>query len=244
MDYYFAFSPTACRKDPKRRFELLSLKSRDENSPLLPLPEVVASATNHPLCSLINGSDDTSEFMANLMGPGPWTFQMCLTVPSACQRLHFSNKNRRAPIEVSHTLKIVVRAQRGDDQHVDPESGKPKQFDIVMRVPVHILSVRRFFLPLENLFVLTRTVRLCFLSLCQTPITSHSRATPRALMHHPHHFHQQHRAPPSRTMDALYSVQTVPLYRNSSNSRLLQVCLSHYLKSGLHPKWTSFTNVT
>jgi hypothetical protein len=80
--------------------------------------------------------------MANLMGPGPWTFQMCLTVPSACGMLHFSNKNKRAPIEVSHTLKIAVRVQRGDDQHVDPQSGKPKQFDIVMRVPVHILSVR------------------------------------------------------------------------------------------------------
>jgi hypothetical protein len=66
---------------------------------------------------------------------------MCLTVPNACGMLHFSNKNKRAPIEVSHLLKIVVRAQRGDGQ-VDPQSGKPKQFDIVIRMPVHILSVR------------------------------------------------------------------------------------------------------
>lgn len=157
MDYFFSFSPTACRKDPKRRFELISLKSDDENHPLLPLPEVVTSATDHPLCSLIKASDAASEFLANLMGPGPWTLQMSLTVPNACGMLHFSNKNRRAPIEVSHILKIVVRAQRGDEQHVDPQSGKPKQFDIVIRVPVHILSVRCcvFSLNEKKLFVLT-----------------------------------------------------------------------------------------
>ncbi|KAI0000962.1 hypothetical protein BJV77DRAFT_971841 [Russula vinacea] len=127
VDYFFSFSPTACRKDPKRRFELLSLKSDDENHPLL-----------HS-----RRRDAASEFMANLMGPGPWTLQMCLTVPNACGMLHFSNKNRRAPIEVSHLLKVVLRAQRGDEL-VDPQSGKPKQFDIVIRMPVHVLS------PLSN----------------------------------------------------------------------------------------------
>ena len=154
MDYYFTFSPTAFRRDPKRRFVLLSLKSTDEISPLLPLPAVVTSVTDHPLCSLMKGddNDNASEFMANLIGPGPWTFHMCLTVPNARGTLHFSNKNKRAPIEVSHSLKIVVRVQRGDDQHIDPQSGKPKQFDIVMRMPVHILSVRLrvFFLERRN----------------------------------------------------------------------------------------------
>ena len=149
VDYFFTFSPTACRKDPKRRFKLLSLKSKDENVPLLPLPDVVTSVTDHPLCSLLEDKDDTSPFMANLMGPGPWTLQMRLTVPDACGMLHFSNKNKRAPIEVSHSLKIVFRAQRGEDEDMDPQSGKPKQFDIMMRMPVHILSVRRHVLSLN-----------------------------------------------------------------------------------------------
>ena len=142
VDYYFTFSPTACRKDPKRRFVLLSLKSKDEDSPLLPLPEMVTSITDHPLHSLLNADDNASEFMTNLMGSGPWTFPMALTVPRACGMLHFSNKNKRAPIEITHTLKVTIRAQRGDDQYMDSESGKRKQFDIVMRMPVYILSVR------------------------------------------------------------------------------------------------------
>lgn len=145
MDYYFTFSPTACRKDPKRRFVLLSLKSKHEDFPLLPLPETVTSATDHPLHSLLKADDNASSLMANLMGPGPWTFPMALGVPSACGALHFSNKNKRAPIEITHTLKVMIRAQRGDDLHIDSESGKRKQFDIVMGMPVHILSVRLWF---------------------------------------------------------------------------------------------------
>ena len=159
VDYY-ALSPMVCRKDPKRRLVLLSLKSRDENSPLLPLPEMVTSDTDHPLLSLIKAADNPSEFSANLMGLGPWSFQMALTVPSVCGLLHFSNKNKRAPIEITHTLKLTIRAQRGDDQHLDPESGKPKQFDIVMRMPVHILSVRSY-APKGNLFALIHTVCRC-----------------------------------------------------------------------------------
>jgi hypothetical protein len=149
VDYYFAFSPTACRKDPKRRFVLLSLKSKDENCPLLPLPEMVTSITDHPLHSLFK-TDNASALMANLMGSGPWTFPMALTIPSARGMLHFSNKNNRAPIEITHTLKLTIRAQRGDDQHLDSESGKRKQFDIVMRMPVQILSVRLCVFNEEN----------------------------------------------------------------------------------------------
>jgi hypothetical protein len=211
VDYFFSFSPTACRKDPKRRFELLSLKSDDENHPLLPLPEAVTSVTNHPLCSLINASDAASEFMANLMGPGPWTLQMCLTVPNACGMLHFSNKNRRAPIEVSHLLKVVLRAQRGDEL-VDPQSGKPKQFDIVIRMPVHVLSVRCCIFSLNGFFFVL-TLAASFFSPCQTSSTLHSRATPRSLMH-------QHHAPPSRTMGTFNSALIGPVHLDVRQSLL------------------------
>ena len=124
---------------------LLALRSKDENCPLLPLPETVTSVTDHPLHSLFKADDNASELMANMMGSGPWTFPMALAVPSSWGMLHFSNKNKRAPIEITHTLKVTIRAQRGDDQHMDPESGKRKKFDIVMRMPVHILSVRPCF---------------------------------------------------------------------------------------------------
>ena len=158
MDYSFAFSPAARRNDPERRFELLSLVSKDDDTPLLPLPQVVTPETESTLHSLLKSDDDLSDFMSSLMGPGPWTLQMALTVPSADGLLHFSNKNKRASIEISHTLKVVVRVQRDNEQEVDPHTGRPKRFDIVMRTQVHILSVRLlifFELEREKISLLT-----------------------------------------------------------------------------------------
>lgn len=244
VDYHFTFSPTACRKDPKRRFVLLSLKSKDENLPLLPLPEMVTSVTDHPLHSLLTADDNASELMAKLMGSGPWTFPMALTVPNAWGMLHFSNKNKRAPIEITHTLKVTIRAQRGDDQHIDSETGKRKQFDIVMRMPVHILSVRFCVFNEEKLFALTHTVRLRLIfSLCRTPSTPLSRATPSLPMHHRHHSHWPHLAPHSSIMNTLSSAHVVRLYHHV---RFVQVYshLSHRLKRGHRLKWTAFMNAT
>ena len=43
---------------------------------------------------------------------------------------------------VQHTLKIVMRVERGDAQAIDPRTGKQKLFEIVVQTPVYILSVR------------------------------------------------------------------------------------------------------
>jgi hypothetical protein len=48
----------------------------------------------------------------------------------------------RAPIQISHSLKIVIRAEENNESQIDPQTERPRQFDIVMTVPVHILSVR------------------------------------------------------------------------------------------------------
>ena len=79
-----------------------------------------------------------SEIAASLMGPGPWTLQLALKVPNT---LHFSNKNKRGPIQISHALTIVIRVERGDDEQLDPKTGKRKRFDVILQMPVHILSV-------------------------------------------------------------------------------------------------------
>jgi arrestin-related trafficking adapter 3/6 len=142
VDYYFTFTPMACRTDVARHFNLLSIRSSEKNTPILPLSQNVTASTDSPLHALFGPNDNPSEITASLMGPGPWTFQMALLVPSACGTLHCSNKNMRAPIQISHLLKVVVRVERGDDSQVDAKTGKPKQFDIVMRIPVYILSVR------------------------------------------------------------------------------------------------------
>jgi len=178
VDYFFAFSDKARRKDPDRQVELLSLQSKDEDTPLLPLPQVVTPATESMLHPLLKTHDDPSEFMASLMGPGPWTLQMALTVPDIPGTLHFSNKNKRAPIEITHTLKVVVRVQRGDEQEVDPHSGKPKQYDIVMRAPVHMLSVR--LLIISNLCIRHRRINatLCVTLCVLAPVKRPSHRSP------------------------------------------------------------------
>ncbi|KAH9050986.1 hypothetical protein EDB83DRAFT_2399575 [Lactarius deliciosus] len=135
---FFTFESMFRRIDAGRRFELLSLESKDKNSPLLPYSQTV---TDSPLYALLGSSDLLpSELAANLMGPGPWTLQMDLKVPNGSKTLHFSNKNRRGPIQISHTLKIVTRVERGDDKQMDPKTGKRKRVDVILRVPVHILS--------------------------------------------------------------------------------------------------------
>jgi hypothetical protein len=119
------------RTDAARHFSLLSLESRDKFSPVLPL----SPTTDSPL------QDMPSEVAANLMGPGPWTLQLALKVPNGSGMLHFSNKNKRGPIQISHALTIMIRVERGDDEQLDPKTGKRKRFDVILQMPVHILSV-------------------------------------------------------------------------------------------------------
>ncbi|KAI9441621.1 hypothetical protein H4582DRAFT_1933824 [Lactarius indigo] len=127
---FFTFEPKVRRTDSPRHFNLLSLESRDKDSPLLPLSRTVRDSPLHDL---------PSELAANLMGTGPWPIQMALKVPS--KKLHFSNKNRRGPIQIFHTLKIVVRVERGDDKQMDPKTGQRKRSNVTLQMPVHILSV-------------------------------------------------------------------------------------------------------
>jgi len=45
-------------------------------------------------------------------------------------------------IHVTHALRFTMRLSRGDIPRVDPKTNKRKLFDVVVRIPVHILSVR------------------------------------------------------------------------------------------------------
>ncbi|KAI0263839.1 hypothetical protein BC834DRAFT_1042708 [Gloeopeniophorella convolvens] len=62
------------------------------------------------------------------------------TPPAACGVLHASHRAARAPLRVAHTLRVVLRVERGDDAHVDARTGRRKLFDIVVRAPVCVLS--------------------------------------------------------------------------------------------------------
>lgn len=143
IDYYTGFK-SLVRSDPPNRMVLLSIKDPHKDHPLLPLsPDNIEALKNSGLYS-DTSDDDLSEVISNLMGPGPWNIQKAIPLPKSCDELHFTNKNKKSNIVISHTLKIIFRVQRGDDQEIDAQTGKRKMFDIVVQTPVHILSVRSF----------------------------------------------------------------------------------------------------
>ena len=86
---------------------------------------------------------ELSEAASTLMGPGPWTFHKDLQLPRSCDQMHFTNRNRRSNIVVTHNLKVVMRVERGDDLYID-KHGKRKMFDIVVQTPMLLLSVSRY----------------------------------------------------------------------------------------------------
>jgi len=131
------------KTDPIRRISLLSLKlDNNDGGPILPLISDSPQAfKNSPFYALLNEDDDLSEMASNLMGPGPWTLQRELALPVSCSDIHVSNKNRRASMLITHTLKVVFRVEKGDDEFINQKTAKCKLFDIVIQTPVHILSV-------------------------------------------------------------------------------------------------------
>ncbi|RXW19203.1 hypothetical protein EST38_g6647 [Candolleomyces aberdarensis] len=142
VDYYNNMRRVV-RSDPLSRFHLLSVKHHGKHHvPILPLEsDDVDALESSPLYELLNPEDDPSQVASELMGPGPWSFHHDLKLPASCNLMHFTNKNRRANMTISHLLKVVIRVERGDDLHVD-KSGKRKLFDIVVQTPVQILSCR------------------------------------------------------------------------------------------------------
>ncbi|OCH90613.1 hypothetical protein OBBRIDRAFT_819245 [Obba rivulosa] len=141
VDYYTQFKRVA-RSDPIIKVPLLSLKSSHKDGPpILPLsiddPDAFRKS---PFIEIVGPDDDLGEYASTLMGPGPWVIRQELQLPKANGPLHFTNKNRRSNIFVSHVLKIVFRVERGDDSAIDPQTGKRKLFDIVVQTPVHLLS--------------------------------------------------------------------------------------------------------
>ena len=142
IDYYTQMKRIA-RTDPISRIELLSVREPGKGAgPILPLvSDDVDAFKNSPLYALVTPDVDVSEMASELMGPGPWTFHQNLHLPASCSLIHFTNKNRRSNMVITHQLKFVIRVERSDDLHVDPKTGKRKLFDIVIQTPITVLSV-------------------------------------------------------------------------------------------------------
>lgn len=83
-----------------------------------------------------------SEVALQLLGPGPWPLRAKLHLPADCGLLHPTSRSRDCVIQVTHALRFTMQLMRGDDSKVDPKTGKHKLFEISVRTPVNVLSVR------------------------------------------------------------------------------------------------------
>jgi hypothetical protein len=154
VDYYVQMKRVG-KSDPINRVDLLSLRSHQKDGPpILPLqsdsPDAFGSSPLYPLFFPSTDVDvhddqrpprlplDPSEIASTLMGPGPWSFHAALHLPP-CSVLRFTNRNKKSNIVVGHVLKLVFRAERGDETE---KEGKKKLFDIIVQVPIQVLSCR------------------------------------------------------------------------------------------------------
>ena len=115
--------------------------------PILPLTE--EDPRKSPLYALAredleytgqSEGERASELASEWMGPGPWPLRFNVEISTAYNMLRPTNMNKKGDITVCHTLKLIIRVEKGVTGDGD-ESKKRKLYDIVVQYPVHILSV-------------------------------------------------------------------------------------------------------
>ena len=161
---YIVHSHRLSRSENIRRFQLLSLRhpqslsTRKEvarSAPAL-LPILSREASHSSEAVLLQYADPPTtddieqtpeerktEALAHLLNPtGPWHLHGMLRVPLA--HLHTTHKKHNLSfVSIKHTLKVIMRVERGDNDSVDPKTGRKKQFDIIIETPISVLSVCR-----------------------------------------------------------------------------------------------------
>ena len=129
---------------------LLDLHNEDDTKPLLPLSSDDPLAfENSPLATVRPLGANASNVVSDLLGPGPWPVRAVLQLPADCGLLHPTSRSGDSSIHITHALRFTMRLSRGDDPAMDSKTtSKRKRYDVVVRAPVHILSVRFRFLSL------------------------------------------------------------------------------------------------
>ncbi len=121
---------------------LLNLQCKDDSKPLLPLSQDDPLAYEQSPLATLRHQGSPSTVVSQLLGPGPWPIRANMHLPADCKVLHPTSRSRDSPIHVSHVLRFTMRLTRGDGPPVDPKTNKRRLFEVVVRTPVHILSVR------------------------------------------------------------------------------------------------------
>lgn len=66
-------------------------------------------------------SDDTPSLLDPI---GPWHLDGLLQLPDCSSKLCVSTNHEKANISISHTLKIMMRVERGDDEYLDSKGNR------------------------------------------------------------------------------------------------------------------------
>ena len=122
--------------------------------PLLPILSPSANAldesgllpyVDHPVSTANSVEDQASAAAAHLLSPdGPWHLHGSFKLPEDV--VHISTKHPMSNTIVRHCLKFYLRVERGDENDLDSK-GHKKQYDIIVEMPVVILSVGVTFIP-------------------------------------------------------------------------------------------------
>ena len=116
--------------------------------PLLPILSPNANAldesgllpyVDHPVSTTECTEDQATGAAAHLLSPdGPWHLHGSMNIPEHV--VHISTKHPDSNTTIRHCLKFLLRVERGDENDLDSK-GHKKQYDIIVEMPVSILSV-------------------------------------------------------------------------------------------------------
>ena len=142
------------RHETPRRFLLLLIRSSTrtpkgaEPTPVLPIlspnPEALDESglmpyVDLPVPTTDSMEDQTTEAAAHLLSPdGPWHLHGTIKLPE--EVVHISAKHPVSNTIIRHCLKFVLRVERGNEDDLDSKGNK-KQYDIIVEMPIVILSV-------------------------------------------------------------------------------------------------------
>ncbi|GAA6000674.1 arrestin family protein [Rhodotorula paludigena] len=131
------------RHETPKRFQLLRIENKDPKEPLLPIlsddPDVLST---HPLKDFFINATSSDDSTPSLLDPiGPWCMDGILQLPDCSSKLAVSTNHEKSNISITHTLKIMMRVERGDDEYLDSK-GNRKLWDIVVEAGAVMLSCR------------------------------------------------------------------------------------------------------
>ena len=94
---------------------------------------------DYPVSTTDFVEDGATEAAAHLLSPdGPWHLHGTIKLPDDV--IHISTKNPVSNTIIRHCLKFFLRVERGDEADLDSKGNK-KQYDIIVEMPIVILSV-------------------------------------------------------------------------------------------------------